>query len=111
MYCGKEKVFYAWTKLKSGKFKNKRKKKIEVQEWGKMCTYIFTKQILSTYYMLDTTLDSKGSRIGKTHPICPCGAYIIMRKADNEQISQAVMTSALKKNKAGQRRGATRVPS
>ena len=61
--------------------------------------------------MLDTTLDSKGSRIGKTHPICPCGAYIIMRKADNEQNSQAVMTSALKKNKAGQRRGATRVPS
>lgn len=27
LYCGKEKVFYAWTKLKSGKFKNKRKKK------------------------------------------------------------------------------------
>ena len=72
---------------------------------------MLSQQILSTYYMLDTILDSKGSRIGKTHPICPYGAYIIGRKADNEQISQVVMTSALKKNKAGQRRGATRVPS
>lgn len=36
---------------------------------------------------------------------------LTVRKANNEQIIQVVMTNALKKNKAGQRRVATRVPS
>ena len=36
-------------KTKKWKIQEQKKKKIEEQEWGKMCTYIFNKQILSTY--------------------------------------------------------------
>lgn len=69
---------------------------------------MLSQQILRTYYTLDSILDSKGSRIGKTNPICPYGAYITVRKADNEQIIQVVVTNALKKNKSRAKKGSNK---
>lgn len=53
---------------------------------------VFSQQIVSTYYMLGTVLDSRGSRLRGKKTCLPSWSLLLVREAHNEQISQGVIS-------------------